>query len=298
MAMGRIREGSPLFYFMKLEHLVIPTCRLCPRECGVDRKKFKGLCKTKNELLISSYNLHFGEEPPITGKNGSGTIFFAGCNMSCVYCQNYPISQLVKAFKVITVEQLANIMLKLQTRGAHNINLVTPSHFVHLIVESIEIARNAGLSIPIIYNTSSYDKSEVIMYLDSYVDVYLADLKYADSGIAKQLSGVKDYFEIATAALKSMFRTKGKLIVKNGIAQKGLIIRHLVIPGYIENTKRVLLWIKNNLPDATISLMFQYFPVYKALNHHIINRKVSMDEYLEIKSFVESLNLNGFVQEL
>ncbi len=283
---------------VKLKDLVGNSCRLCPRECGVNRNRFKGLCKTSNRLEIASYNIHCGEEPPISGENGSGTIFFAGCNLSCIYCQNYPISQLVKAKRSVTVEELADIMLKLQKRKAHNINLVTPSHFVHLITEAIEIARNRGLKIPIVYNTSSYDKEEVVYALNDFVDVYLADLKYADNKVSKELSGVSDYFDIAIRAILAMHKTKGKLVLENGLAKKGLIVRHLVLPGFLKNTERVLYWLKDNIPDVTVSVMFQYFPAYKALSHSRINRKINSEEYFAVLELINKLNLDGFVQEI
>ena len=283
---------------VKIKDLVGNSCKLCPRECGIDRNRFKGLCKTSNQLEIASYNIHCGEEPPISGKNGSGTIFFVGCNLSCIYCQNYPISQLVKAKRSVTVEDLADIMLKLQKRKAHNINLVTPSHFVHLITEAIEKARNKGLTIPIVYNTSSYDKEGVIYALDDFVDVYLADLKYVDGKISKELSGVSNYFDVATKAILAMYKTKGKLVLKDGIAKKGLIVRHLVLPGFLENTKKVLYWIKENLPYVTVSVMFQYFPAYKALNHEKLKRKINADEYFYVLELVEKLGLDGYIQEV
>ena len=281
-----------------LKRLVENGCELCPRRCGVDRNKYKGLCKTKNELEIASYNLHFGEEPPISGKRGSGTIFFAGCNLSCIYCQNYPISQLKSAYKTISVRELADIMIKLQKRGAHNINLVTPSHFIHLICQSIAIAKTIGLNIPVVYNTSSYDSAEVIEYIKDYVDIYLADLKYSDDNLAKELSGVSDYFDAAARALLSMYKTKGELKIKNGIAARGLIIRHLVLPNHINNTKNVLSWIFDNMPNAYISLMFQYFPAYKAFDNKKLNRKLTYEEYERVMEFVDKFgNVKGFIQE-
>ncbi len=280
------------------EELVGRSCRLCPRECGVDRNIYRGICKTKNTLKIASFNIHHGEEPPISGKRGSGTIFFVGCNMSCIYCQNYPISQLVKPGRDVSVEELADIMIKLQKRGAHNINLVTPSHFVHLIVGSIKIARNRGLTIPIVYNTSSYDKEEVILALNDYIDVYLADLKYMDGELSKTLSGVENYFEVASRALLAMYKTKGRLTLEDGIARKGLIVRHLVLPDALENTRKVLEWIKYNLNGVSVSVMFQYFPAYKALNHPSIGRKVNLDEYLYVCELIDKLELNGFIQQI
>ena len=280
-----------------IEELVFPKCRLCPRQCGVDRNKYRGLCKTKNELEIASYNLHFGEEPPISGINGSGTIFFAGCNLSCVYCQNYPISQLKSAYRQVSTDELAGIMIKLQKRGAHNINLVTPSHFVHLICNSIDKARTQGLNIPIVYNTSSYDREDVVLYLEKYVDIYLADLKYTDSSLSKSLSGVSDYFEIATKALLTMYKTKGALKVKKGIAISGLLIRHLILPGHLDNTIKALEWIENNLPKVPVSLMSQYFPAYRALKFKDINRKLQKFEYNKVLSYLNRTQIDGFIQD-
>jgi len=295
---GGPERALPFFCFIMLEKLVGKSCRLCPRECGVDRNIQRGICKTGNKLKIASFNLHYGEEPPISGKNGSGTIFFVGCNMSCIYCQNYPISQLVKPGREVSSEELADIMIKLQKRGAHNINLVTPSHFVHLIVDSIKIARNKGLAIPIVYNTSSYDKEDVVLALNEYVDVYLADLKYVDRGLSRTLSGVENYFEVASRALLAMYKTKGKLELENGIAKKGLIVRHLVLPNALENTRKALEWIKHNLSGVSVSVMFQYFPAYKALSHPSIGRKVNLDEYLYVCDLIDRLELDGFIQQI
>jgi len=280
-----------------LKRLAEYRCELCPRRCGVERVRFNGLCKTKNELEIASYNLHFGEEPPISGINGSGTIFFAGCNLSCIYCQNYPISQLKSAYKKVSTDELAEIMIKLQKRGAHNINMVTPSHFIHLICESIDKAKKQGLKIPIVYNTSSYDRDDVILYLEKYVDIYLADLKYTDNSLSKTLSGVSDYFEIASKALMAMYKTKGPLEVENGIAKRGLIVRHLILPGHLDNTKKALKWIENNLPKVAVSLMSQYFPAYKAFEFKDINRKLKEAEYNEILIYLNKTQIEGFIQD-
>ncbi len=282
----------------RLFDYVKPTCKLCPRNCNIDRDRAIGICRSPNRLQISSWNVHHGEEPPISGTNGSGTIFLAGCNMRCIYCQNYPISQLRSAYRDVTSEELANIMLKLQAKGVHNINFVTPSHFVHLICEAIEKAKEKGLTIPIVFNTSSYDKSEVIELLDEYVDIYLADLKYTDNRLALKLSGVNDYFDIATEALFAMYRTKGALKIRNNIATEGLIVRHLVLPGELENSRKALEWLAEHMQDVPISVMFQYFPAYKALNYPGINRKLRYDEYKSIVELVEKLPLKGYIQHL
>jgi len=281
---------------LDIEKLVSNSCRLCPKNCRVDRNKKEGLCKTKNQIEIASFNLHFGEEPPISGKLGSGTVFFAGCNMACVFCQNYPISQLKSAYKVVDIYALADIFLDLQNRKAHNINLVTPSHFVHLICKAIYIARQKGLTIPICYNTSSYDKAEVIEFLKDYVDIYLADLKYADNDLAKRYSGVADYFEVATKAILKMQETKGHLTLQNNLATKGLIIRHLVLPNNIDNSKRVLDWVVNYIENPIISLMRQYFPAYKAFDYPEISKKLVSRQWNEILEYAYKLGIDGYIQ--
>lgn len=281
---------------LDIEKLVSNSCRLCPKNCKVDRNKKEGLCKTKNQIEIASFNLHFGEEPPISGKLGSGTVFFAGCNMACVFCQNYPISQLKSAYKVVDEYALADIFLDLQNRKAHNINLVTPSHFVHLICKAIYIARQKGLTIPICYNTSSYDKVEVIEFLKDYVDIYLADLKYADNDLAKRYSGVADYFEVATKAILKMQETKGHLTLQNNLATKGLIIRHLVLPNNIDNSKRVLDWVVNYIENPIISLMRQYFPAYKAFDYPEVSKKLISRQWNEILEYAYKLGIDGYIQ--
>ncbi|HEX13072.1 MAG: radical SAM protein [Desulfurella sp.] len=279
-----------------MEKLVGTSCRLCPRNCKTNRNIETGLCKTNNKIEIASFNLHFGEEPPISGNYGSGTVFFAGCNMACVFCQNYPISQLKSAYKTIDEYALADIFLELQNRKAHNINLVTPSHFVHLICKSIEIARQKGFNIPVCYNTSSYDKVEVIEYLNDYVDIYLADLKYADDELSYKYSGVSDYFKVATRAIIKMQETKGPLILKNNLAVKGLIIRHLVLPNNIENSKKVLDWIVDNIDKPTISLMRQYFPAYKASLYPELSKKLNNSQWNNILDYAYKLGIDGYFQ--
>ncbi|SDC13274.1 putative pyruvate formate lyase activating enzyme [Desulfurella multipotens] len=281
---------------LDIEKLVGTSCRLCPRNCKTNRNIETGLCKTNNKIEIASFNLHFGEEPPISGNYGSGTVFFAGCNMACVFCQNYPISQLKSAYKTIDEYALADIFLELQNRKAHNINLVTPSHFVHLICKSIEIARQKGFNIPVCYNTSSYDKVEVIEYLNDYVDIYLADLKYADDELSYKYSGVSDYFKVATRAIIKMQETKGPLILKNNLAIKGLIIRHLVLPNNIENSKKVLDWIVDNIDKPTISLMRQYFPAYKASLYPELSKKLNNSQWNNILDYAYKLGIDGYFQ--
>ena len=279
----------------------IEQCNLCPHRCNVNRVKGeKGRCRASDKVKIALISLHYYEEPCISGKSGSGTIFFSHCNLNCKYCQNYEISQHGKG-KNITIEDLANIMLKQQKKGAENINLVTPTMYVTQIIEAIKIARKKGLKIPIVYNTNGYENKETLKMLEGYVDVYLPDFKYFDNELGEKYSGIKNYFEIARIAIQEMYRQVGKVILdKNGIIKRGLIIRHLVLPGYIDNSKQLLKWIKDNIDGKVyVSIMAQYFPTYLAKEDNIINRKLTQEEYNEIEKYLYSLNiLNGYFQDL
>ena len=279
----------------------LENCTICPHQCGVDRKKGQiGRCQAKDTVKIALYSVHFFEEPCISGEKGSGTIFFSHCNLNCLYCQNYEISQLGKG-KEYTIEQLAEIMLKQQNLGVANINLVTPTSYVPQIIEAIKIAKKNGLNIPIVYNTNSYEKIETLKMLEGYVDVYLPDLKYADDKLGKKYSNINHYFEIATKAIQEMRRQVGPAIFdSNGMMKRGVIIRHLVLPNYIENSKKVLKWLKENIhPEDYISVMAQYFPTYLAKQDKFMNRKLTTEEWEEIENYIEELDFkNGFVQEL
>lgn len=276
-------------------------CTICPHMCKVNRLDGQiGRCKCDDKIKIALVSLHKFEEPCISGTNGSGTVFFSNCNLNCIYCQNYKISQEGKGYFVSTKE-LANIFLKQQENGAHNINLVTPTMYVYQIIEALKIAKANGLTIPIIYNTNSYEKVETLKALDGYIDVYLPDLKYYSNDISLKYSKVTNYFEIATKAILEMIRQVGSpSFDEKGLIQKGVIIRHLVLPGHIQNSKNILKWIKNNLnPDIYVSVMAQYFPTYKAKDDTYINRKLSNKEYKDIENFLYTLNLeNGYIQEL
>ncbi len=231
---------------------------------------------------------------------GSGTIFFSNCNLNCIYCQNYEISQLGNG-KEISIQELANIFLEQQKNGAENINLVTPTMYVYQIIEAIKIAKNAGLTIPIIYNTNSYENIETIKLLKGYIDVYLPDFKYFDNELGEKYSNIKNYFDIASKSIYEMYLQVGlPQFNENGIITKGVIIRHLVLPNHIQNTKNILKWIKENLPSKTyISVMAQYFPTYKAKDNYLLNRKLTQEEYDEVLNFLYSLGLeNGYFQEL
>lgn len=281
---------------------MLEKCEICPHKCGVDRNKTIGRCKSTNKIKIGLYSIHNFEEPCISGENGSGTIFFSNCNMNCVYCQNYEISQQGKG-KEITIEELADIMLKEQEQGVANINLVTPTSYVPQIIGAIKIVRKNGLKVPIVYNTNGYENVETIKALKGYVDIYLPDLKYYENELGENLSKVKNYFSIATKAIQEMIGQVGTPeFDENGMIQKGVIIRHLVLPNNIENSKKVLKWIKENLPnDVYVSIMAQYFPTYKAKEDekYKINRKLTKEEWEEIEQYIEEIDIeNGFIQEL
>lgn len=280
---------------------MLENCMICPHKCGVNRLEGnKGRCKCDDKLKIALASLHMFEEPCISGENGSGTVFFSNCNLNCIYCQNYEISNLGKG-KEITATHLAEIFLKQQERKAHNINLVTPTMYVYQIIEAIKIAKSKGLNIPIIYNSNGYENIETIKLLNGYIDVYLPDLKYYTNNLSKKYSKVDNYFETATKAIKEMYNQVGKAqFDENGLIKKGVIIRHLVLPNHIQNTKNILKWISDNMPnDIYVSVMAQYFPTYKAKDDDLINRKLNKKEYNEVLNYLYSLDLeNGYIQEL
>lgn len=280
---------------------MLSKCSLCPHECKVDRTKFKlGVCKCKDKVEIALSSLHFYEEPCISGTNGSGTIFFSHCNLQCAYCQNYEISQEGKG-KEISVEHLARLFLKQQAKGAHNVNLVSPTPYVPYIIEAISLAKERGFKLPIIYNTSGYEKVETLQMLEGYIDVYLPDFKYMDDSLALQYSKAPNYKKIVTRALKEMYRQVGAPeLDENGIIKKGLIIRHLILPNEVQNSKQVLKWIKENMDlGVYVSVMAQYFPCYKAKQVDKLSRKITKEEYEEVEQYMYQLPLeNGYIQEL
>ena len=276
-------------------------CTICPHRCKVNRLDGQiGRCKCNDKIKIALASIHNYEEPCISGGNGSGTVFFSNCNLSCIYCQNYEISQLGRG-KNITIAELANTFLELQRKNVNNINLVTPTMYAYQIKEAIKIARKDGLKIPIIYNTNSYENVETIKALNGYIDVYLPDLKYYSNELSKKYSKVDKYFEVATKAIKEMYKQVGTAkFDENGIIQKGVIIRHLILPNHLQNSKHILKWIKENMPDDIyVSVMAQYFPTYKAKQDNLINRKLKAKEYREIEEFLYTLDLkNGYIQEI
>lgn len=280
---------------------LLENCNICPHKCNINRNKGKiGRCKATNKIKVALYSVHNFEEPCISGEKGSGTVFFSNCNLNCIYCQNYEISQQGRG-KEISIEELSDIFIEQQKRNVENINLVTPTSYVAQIIEAIKIARKKGLNIPIVYNTNGYENIETIKMLDGYVDIYLPDLKYYYNDIAKKYSKIDNYFEIATKAIKEMEKQIGKTVIdENGIMKKGIIIRHLVLPNNIENSKKILKWIRENMNNDTyISVMAQYFPTYKAKEDLELNRKLIKQEWREIEEYIEELGIeNGFIQEL
>lgn len=279
----------------------LEKCELCPRRCKVNRLNGeKGRCFATVNPKIAKVQLHYFEEPCISGSEGSGTIFFSGCNLSCKFCQNYKISQENKGNEV-TIEELARMMIELQEQGANNINFVTGFAYVPQIIEAIKLSRENGLKIPIVYNTSGYESLETLRMLDGYIDIYLPDFKYYYNDLGEKLSNVNDYFEIVKVAIKEMCRQiKKAQYDEYGMMKKGIIIRHLVLPNHIQNSKQVLKWIKKNIrEDVIVSIMAQYFPTYKVNQTDDINRKLSIQEFEDIEKFVYNLNLkNGFIQYL
>lgn len=280
---------------------LLQKCEICPHKCKIDRTKNQvGRCKSKDTVKVALASIHNFEEPCISGRNGSGTVFFSNCNLSCEFCQNYEISQQGLG-KEISIERLAEIFIEQQSRGADNINLVSPTSYAVQIIEAIKIAKNNGLKIPIIYNTNGYENIETLKLLEGYIDIYLPDLKYAENDLAKKYSKIENYFEIATSAIKEMYRQVGKNEYdENGIIKAGIIIRHLILPNHTENSKKVLKWIVENMPkNITVSVMAQYFPTYKAKEIKDINRKITKYEYQKIENYLYSLDLeNGYIQEM
>ena len=280
---------------------LLQKCEICPHKCKIDRTKNQvGRCKSKDTVKLALASIHNFEEPCISGRNGSGTVFFSNCNLSCEFCQNYEISQQGLG-KEISIERLAEIFIEQQSRGADNINLVSPTSYAVQIIEAIKIAKNNGLKIPIIYNTNGYENIETLKLLEGYIDIYLPDLKYAENDLAKKYSKIENYFEIATSAIKEMYRQVGENEYdESGIIKKGIIIRHLILPNHTENSKKVLKWIAENMPkNITVSVMAQYFPTYKAKEIKDINRKITKYEYQKIENYLYSLDLeNGYIQEM
>lgn len=271
---------------------MLEGCKVCPHNCGVNRlKEEKGYCKVGRYAVVSDYFPHFGEEFPIRGYRGSGTIFFSYCNMRCVYCQNYEVSHLGIG-RIMKPEDLAQAMLELQDYGCHNINLVSPSHVVPQILEALLIAVEQGLRIPIVYNTSSFDSLETLKLLDGIVDIYLADLKYLSEEYGRKYSKVKNYPSVAKEAIKEMYRQVGNLKVdERGIAVRGLLVRHLVLPNDISTTREVMDFLRSVDKKLALNVMKQYFPYYKAWDYPELSRRITEEEYRKALEHAQGFKL-------
>jgi len=271
-------------------------CELCPRNCGVQRDgEHFGYCGVGELPKLARVAPHYDEEPPISGKNGAGTVFFSGCSLRCVFCQNYDISSRREG-RYVTPYQLSEEYKRLESIGAHNIELVTPGHYTHAVIESLEIYRP---SVPVIWNSSGYEKVESLRMLEGYIDVYLPDFKYSDDELAKRLSGCSDYVEIASNAIGEMIRQQGENIIEDGLIKKGVIIRHLVLPSHTKNSIGILELIKERFGTRIpISLMAQYMPAGRAEDHPDINRRLTRREYNKVLDRMYELGLDGFAQEL
>jgi putative pyruvate formate lyase activating enzyme len=260
---------------------ILHSCTLCPRECSVDRTEGEvGFCRTEDKLIVSSWGPHYGEERPLVGRGGSGTIFFTNCNLGCIFCQNYSISHLSEGSE-ITEEKLATVMIGLQEGGCHNINLVTPTHQVPMILKTLKIAFEEGLSVPIVYNCGGYESLETLKILEGVVDIYMPDFKYAGSAMAKKYSDAEDYPERAKEALKEMRRQVGDLVMNEmGVAFKGLLVRHLVMPEDIAGTEEVVKFLADEISTETyLNVMDQYHPCYKAFEYPELTRRITKREY-------------------
>jgi len=261
-----------------------------------------GACRVNAGIQISHVGLHFGEEPPISGTKGSGTIFFAGCNLRCVFCQNYQISQEFRhtQTRTLTIEELASEMLRLQDERAHNINFVSPSHMIFQMADAINLAKSKGLVLPVVYNTNGYDSVDALRQIRGLVDIYLPDIKYLDTKLGKKFSAVRDYAGIIPGVLREMLEQVGHLEMdEEGIAVRGLLVRHLILPGHLANSRRCLRFLADLSPDIFVSIMSQYSPQYKANRYPQINRTLTQAEYDKITEYALDLGLeNAFVQEL
>ena len=268
-------------------------CVLCGRRCGVARTEgCVGVCNTGNRAIVSSIGPHFGEEPPLSGKKGSGTIFFAWCNLKCCFCQNYEIAHFGRGTEV-SDKELSQLMLSVQAMGCHNVNLVTPTHVVPNIVSALRLAARQGLRIPIVYNTGGYDSLETIRVLDGIVDIYMPDMKYGDSGPAEDFSNAPDYLRVNFAAVREMHRQVGELVTTiDGIAVRGLLVRHLVLPEGLAGTERVVEFVSQDISkDTYMNIMAQYRPYYRAVGHPSIGRRITMTEYQEALDIARAAGL-------
>jgi len=278
---------------------ILESCEICPRKCHVNRlKDEKGYCQLGSLPVVSAFHPHFGEESPLVGIHGSGTIFFTSCNLSCVYCQNYEISQL-RIGQEVSFEKLAQMMINLQNRGCHNINLVSPTSHVPAIVKALSIAREQGLKLSLVYNTNAYDSVEILKLLDGIVDIYMPDTKYSDSALALKYSNVPNYFEIMKKAIKEMKGQVGDLIIdEKGIAKRGLLVRHLFLPNNIAGSKKIFEFLAKEIsPDVFLNVMDQYTPHWKAGEYPELSRRITQEEFQEVISLAKKAGLKRLYRE-
>ncbi|MCK4893192.1 MAG: radical SAM protein [Calditrichia bacterium] len=268
----------------------LENCQVCPRHCGVNRLKEElGECRAGYEPVISSYFPHFGEEAPLVGQKGSGTIFIGGCNLQCLFCQNYETSHQLEGGPV-SIPKLADMMLALQENGSHNINIVTPSHIVPQLIEALFLAAKGGLSVPLVYNCGGYDSMESLRLLDGLVDIYMPDFKFFSDTQAQRYTAVSDYATIAKKAIKEMHRQVGDLMIDHGRAKKGLLVRHLVMPGMMQDSQRIFQFLATEIsPNTYLNIMPQYRPAGEAHRHEEINRPLNYSEFLEALRMAKEL---------
>ena len=279
---------------------MLESCMLCPRNCKVNRHKSVGFCGDSDKVKLAYYSLHQWEEPIISGENGSGTVFFSNCNLRCLFCQNKKISTDRNSYgKEISNDKLKEIFLKLQDLGAHNINLVTPTHYVPQIIDVLKEVKNKNLKIPVVYNTSSYENVSTIESLNGLIDIYLADLKYFDDELGNKYSKCNDYFKYASLAIGEMYKQTGKFQIKDNLLVSGLVVRVLVLPGHVDDSKKIIKYLYDTYKDnIIISIMNQYTPVCKINDFPNLNRKLTDEEYDEVIDYACSLGIeNAFVQE-
>ena len=284
---------------MKEKELTMYLCNLCARNCNVDRSKSLGYCGMPEDIYVARAALHPWEEPCISGIRGSGTVFFSGCSLRCVFCQNYSISMKM-AGKKMSVEDLADTFLRLESEGAHNINLVTPTHYVRQVISALDMAKGRGLSVPVVYNTGTYENVSTIKMLDGYVDIYLPDMKYLNRDIAKKYSNAYNYPDVAKEAIREMVRQVGKAtFFDDGMMKKGVIVRHLVLPGNIYDSKDIIDYLYDTYgDDIFVSIMNQYTPLSRVKNLKPLDRKLSDEEYEEVVDYALFVGVkNGFIQE-
>jgi len=293
----RLYESGELDERVEELYNILESCELCPRKCGVNRLEGeKGFCEAGKKLMVSSYFPHFGEEDPLVGVHGSGTIFLTHCNLRCIYCQNYEISHLGVG-ELVSEERVARMMLELQALGCHNINFVTPTHYTPQLVRAIRVAAEKGLKLPIVWNCGGYENVEIVKLLDGIVDIYMPDIKYSSSEVAKKYSDAPDYFERCKEAVKEMHRQVGDLKIRNGVAYRGLLIRHLILPNNLAGSEEILKFIRSLSKNSYVNIMAQYRPEGEAFKYKELNRRPTRDEFMKVIELAKELGLTRGLQD-